>query len=373
MRSDKDPADIGYSIGNAEEAIDALTRHTRDCVALLDLDGCVRRWNAASEASLGWRADDVLGKKLPHIPDELRLRFISELRAISAADCVIEREIEAVRSDGMRVAMRLAFIPVSDDDGDAFGVLTMGHETALDEAIQDQREEFAALVARRLRDPITAALGAAQLLLRPDIAEDPERRGRAVATVIGGAKMAASIIDGLGVITTGERPLELDLGPLDLAELVNEVIASLPVGNERVIVDFDPAIGMVQGDAKRLQLAVGHLIVMGLRHSPPGSAVSVSVYAREGDATIEVFDSGPVVETSERDRIFDRFYDGDDIRGAAEGGMGLYLVRSVALAHGGNVSLESPEGGGAVFVVRLPLVEHASPPEGSIYGSANGV
>lgn len=372
MKSERDPAGIGYSIGNAEEALDALTRHMRDCVTLLDLDGCVRRWNAASEATLGWQAGAVLGETLPHIPEELRRRFVTELRAIAAAERVVEREVETVRPDGMRVSMRLVLIPVTDEDGDPFGVLTIGCEIALDHRLHAQREEFTELVGRRLRDPITAILGAAQLLLRPEIADDPERRRRTAATIVGGAQVAASIVEGLSIVAAGERAIDLDLAVLDLAGLVNEAVAALPESNERVIVDFDPATGNVLGDPYRLRLAIEHLIVMSLRHSPLGSPVAVSVYARGGDAVIEVWDQGPPVEAQDRDRVFNRFYDGEDIRGAAEGGMGLYLVRSVALAHGGSVSLESPESGGVTFILRLPLEEHGAQPEGNEHGSDHG-
>jgi len=371
LRTEDGAADTSYSIGNAEEALDALTRHMDQPVALIDLDGCVLRWNAASEAALGWQAGEVLGRKLPHVPHDLQRRFLTELRAIADAGRVVEREVEAVRADGMRVALRLVFIPVKDGDGHVFGALTIGNQIASDGRLGVQRDDLTSLVAQRLRDPITAILGAAQLLLRPEIADDPERRARTAATIVGGAQVATAIVESLSIAAAAESTPELEMAPVDLATLVHEIVAGLPE-DDHVIVDFDPSLGAVRADRRRLQLVLGHLIATALRHSPPGLSVEVSVYARGNEAVIAVCDHGPSVEPRERERIFDRYYRGEDLRAAADGGVGLFVVQSVARAHGGSVSVVNSPSGGTEFVFTLPLDRSGTALEGNDDGSARG-
>jgi two-component system, OmpR family, sensor kinase len=106
-----------------------------------------------------------------------------------------------------------------------------------------------------------------------------------------------------------------------------------------------------------LALVVGNLVDNALKFSPPGTEVTVTTARRNGDAILTVSDSGPGIPADEVSRVFDRFYRGRTAGSPdAEGvGLGLAIVRSVVEAHGGLVAVESREGHGATFTVRLPL------------------
>jgi signal transduction histidine kinase len=88
-----------------------------------------------------------------------------------------------------------------------------------------------------------------------------------------------------------------------------------------------------------------------------GSPIEVSVRSENGAGEIRVKDHGPGVSAADLPRIFDRFERAAPIGNYGGLGLGLYLVREIALAHGGSVSVERPDGGGACFVIRLPLDE----------------
>jgi two-component system OmpR family sensor kinase len=106
-----------------------------------------------------------------------------------------------------------------------------------------------------------------------------------------------------------------------------------------------------------LTLVVGNLVDNALKFSPPGGEVTVTTARGNGDVILTVSDSGPGIPADEVSRVFDRFYRGRAAGSPdAEGvGLGLAIVRSVVEAHGGVVALESREGHGATFTVRLPL------------------
>ena len=104
-----------------------------------------------------------------------------------------------------------------------------------------------------------------------------------------------------------------------------------------------------------LHRAALNLIENALAHTPSGTPVTVSVRGEDGSACLEVSDRGPGVPEELRDRVFERFArGGGDTGGGTGSGLGLAIVRAVAEAHGGVVTLDDAEGGGARFVLRLP-------------------
>ena len=113
---------------------------------------------------------------------------------------------------------------------------------------------------------------------------------------------------------------------------------------------------MVEGVRDDLHRMLLNLIENAYMHTPAGTPVTVSV-AGGAEAVVEVADRGPGVPADMRERVFERFARaaGDAASPAAGSGLGLAIVRAVADAHGGSVELDDAEGGGARFVVRLPL------------------
>src|SRR4051794_18322641 len=156
--------------------------------------------------------------------------------------------------------------------------------------------------------------------------------------------------------------------PVDLAGVAREAVAEAsPLGGEdRIDVDAPTGV-MIEGVRDDLHRLALNLIENALIHTPQGTPVTVSVRQEDGDAALEVSDRGPGVPEDLRERVFDRFARGagsGDVTPARSGsGLGLAIVRAVAAGHGGSVEVGDAEGGGARFLVRLPLGREASRPE----------
>jgi len=113
----------------------------------------------------------------------------------------------------------------------------------------------------------------------------------------------------------------------------------------------------VLGDRDRLRQLIDNLFANVRAHTPPETPVHVGLHRRDGSVELTVADSGPGLDDEQAARVFERFYRTDSSRTRSSGGVGLGLsiVSAVAEAHGGRASVRPTEGGGATFVVSLPL------------------
>jgi two-component system sensor histidine kinase MprB len=119
-----------------------------------------------------------------------------------------------------------------------------------------------------------------------------------------------------------------------------------------VSIALDARACCVRGSRPRLHRAVSNLLDNAVKWSPPGAAVEVGL--REGEVTVR--DHGPGIAPDDVPHVFDRFYRAPNARGLPGSGLGLAIVRQVAEAHGGTVSAEAAEGGGARLRLRVPLL-----------------
>jgi signal transduction histidine kinase len=123
----------------------------------------------------------------------------------------------------------------------------------------------------------------------------------------------------------------------------------------RFVVDAESRMPLAYVDPRRVEQALTNLLSNAVEYSPATEPVCVVVGRSEGVAFISVTDAGEGVADAERGRVFDRFYKGASARARPGAGLGLYLVRMIAEAHGGDVALTSKPGKGSTFTIRLPL------------------
>jgi two-component system OmpR family sensor kinase len=114
---------------------------------------------------------------------------------------------------------------------------------------------------------------------------------------------------------------------------------------------------VVEGDGARLRQVVANLLSNARAHTPPGTPVTVTAAARDGEAVVEVADRGPGLVPEHARRVFERFFRADPSRARASGGsgLGLSIVAAIAEAHGGRAEVDSAPGRGATFRIVLPL------------------
>jgi signal transduction histidine kinase len=226
------------------------------------------------------------------------------------------------------------------------------------------RETFLASLAHDLKTPLTASMGYAQLVQREAAKVGRPAAARRLAgwaaIIEANTARVAALLDELLDIARLEagRPLDLQCRPTDLVALVERAAAEHRRGTERhrITVDAPEPELVGEWDAVRLGRVLDNLLGNAVKYSPEGGEVAVRV-AREGPwAVLTVADEGLGIPTTDRSRIFERFHRGRNVAGQVAGtGVGLAGVHQIVEQHGGSIAVESQEGAGSTFTVRLAL------------------
>jgi len=224
----------------------------------------------------------------------------------------------------------------------------------LDEALIAQRR-FIADAAHELRSPLTAVKLQAQLASR---ANTQSEREIALAQLTGGVDRAAHLVEQLLHMARLEPSARQSaFKTLSLDALIKKVVADFSAQADAR--DIDLGVGAcasinLTGQAESLRMLLGNLLDNALRYSPTGGRVDVELGKENNQAVISVYDSGPGIPEAERERVFERFYRvaGSDVPGS---GLGLSIVRQVAVMHGGHIELNTATTGGLSVRVVLPL------------------
>ncbi|MEU5878666.1 HAMP domain-containing sensor histidine kinase [Spirillospora sp. NPDC047279] len=218
------------------------------------------------------------------------------------------------------------------------------------------RRRLAADVAHELRTPL-AGLQAGLEELRDGLAEPEPAR---LAALHDQTLRLGRIIGDLAELSAAESAaLSLRLADVDTGTVARGAVAAhrarLDAADIAVHTEIDDGI-VVHADADRLHQALGNLLSNVASYCRPGDSVTVCVRAEEGDAVIEVADTGPGIPAAERAHLFERLWRGTAGRRVSGSGIGLAVVRELIIAHGGTITSSSPDENGATFTIRLPAV-----------------
>ena len=342
------------TLGRVEEERDLreeMLAAMADGVVLLDPNGLIVHANAALPRALGRLDVPRPGMAfaawcaLPELE-----RFLAEARA---SHVPLRRE---VRMGGPNertldaIATRMA---------EGSTLLVMRDLTPI-KRLERVRQDFVANVSHELKTPLTSILGYAETLLDGGL-DDREHRHGFVETIKAQASRLTAIVEDLLALSELERPdAALALAPVDVASLARTVTAALEPRalKDGLTLACETPQGelVVLGERGRLEQVLFNLVDNALKYTRDGG-VTVQVKKGQGSVELVVEDTGPGIPREALGRIFERFYRVDvarssEVRGT---GLGLSIVRHIVELHHGRVEAANRPGGGARFIVRLPL------------------
>jgi signal transduction histidine kinase len=215
------------------------------------------------------------------------------------------------------------------------------------------REQLLDWVAHQLRTPLSAALLNQQVLGR-ELASGPHApRASAVLRELERLQgFVSSLVDAERLVV-GRAPMRRDLA--DLGELLRVATVAWQAGHPGVEIVLRAPTRAVRArcDSGGVRLALDEMVASAVEHGPPSRPIEVQLTSDAAALSISVRDHGPAVTLAELPGIFDR--SGAEPGGRAGNGLRLFVASRVAHRHGGTIEVRAPEGGGAAFVLRLPL------------------
>ena len=219
---------------------------------------------------------------------------------------------------------------------------------------------FVGDASHELRTPLTSIRGFAELYRQGAVPAGPDL-DRVMGRVEGEAARMGQLVDEMLLLARLDQHRELVRAPVDLLALAVDAVhdaRALDPGRP-VELAAPPQPPVVLGDEARLRQVLVNLLGNALTHTPPGTPVTVRLRPgpAAGTVLLEVADRGPGLTPEQASHVFERFYRGDTARTRTSGGtgLGLSIVAALAEAHGGRVGVTATPGGGATFLVELPL------------------
>ena len=221
------------------------------------------------------------------------------------------------------------------------------------------RADFVSLVSHELRTPMAAVIGAARTLQQRWRELSPEHRESFLELIAGETNRLAELIgDVLDTSRIEAGTFNFRFRDVDLSQLVRDTVATAQLGQDEVQlrVDVKSPLPEIRGDLDRLRQVLTNLIDNAIKYSPSGGEVEVRAYPQNGRVLVDVSDDGPGIAKEDQKLIFEKFGRVTGTGATRPGtGLGLFIARSIAEAHGGVLEVQSAPEQGATFTLELPL------------------
>ena len=374
----------------SEERFRLLVEAVEDyAIFMLDPGGHIVSWNAGAQRSKLYKAEEIIGQHFRvFYPRALQESKHPEYELQAALrDGHYEEEGWRIRKDGSRFWANVLITAVFNADGEHVGFAKVTRNTTERRQLEQEREaavkalaeanseleslnqrlrqaaddqsQFLAVTAHELRTPIGLLAGSAEMLSRHhDELTDDERHELLESVASGAARLRRLVGDLLTASKLQGSALDLHSEWVTVQDVVARALstAQATYPGARVVVESEGGMTL-ETDRDRLAQMLENLFLNALRHGE--SPVTVALSEGEHDVQIHVTDSGHGVPEDMRQRLFQRFATGPSRGGT---GLGLYIVRQLAQAQGGEASYEppSPDRPAGSFVLTLPRAPDTS-------------
>ena len=319
----------------------AVIDGSADGIAVLDSAGLVRQWNPAAHLLTGVSPEDAAGKPPPFPLPEPGAKMTHRL------------------PNGRWIDLLCTGLSGREEQVLDFRDITAAKE------LEEAKDLFLATTSHELRTPITIVQGFASTLAnRWDQLPDADRRS-AVQTIADRAGSLARLVEQLLLGSrAGADQLTVHNGRFDLAGVLRGATAAFRslAETHTLVTDVPDDLPRAYGDPMATDIIVGQLLENAIKYSPEGGVVTVAARQAAGTIEVTVTDEGIGIPAADRDRVFERFVQGEtgDRRRFGGIGLGLYIVAQLAQAQEGEVAAEGRDGAGTIMRLRLRL---ASGPE----------
>jgi len=352
-----------YSLHSVEQPYRNLVEEMQEGAAILTVAGDILYCNRQFSMLVGIALEDVIGRPLDRFLNAADRTVFATLRKAGCGKC----RARLKNRDGRAIDVYLSLSTSrSDEQTERLNLIVtdlsalLDAQSGRDRAEQENhaKDEFMAMLAHELRNPLSAISAAVQVLEASNGQDALALRARSIIgrQVHHLARLVDDLLD-VSRVVTGK--IALERCAIDFADLVHRAVVACGerLQGQQLEVSAQPV--WVEGDLVRMEQIVNNIVGNAVKYTPAGGSIRVRVAVEGGDAVLRVEDNGFGIAPELLPRVFDLFVQGERTLDRAQGGLGigLTLVRRLVALHGGTVAAASEgPGRGSVFTVRLPKV-----------------
>ena len=367
-------AQLYERINTERQQLAAILEHSADGVMILEPDLTIASFNRALERMTGWSAEQAVGTPVSDVFIWKRLDKGSLEKAIAdgwpfqseasgeigtAAPLYVEGDLQ--RLDGLTQSLAILYTPLLRADGQLSTIIANVRDITNFRQAQEMQNVFISTISHELKTPVALIKGHAATLRREDV-EFPADFVREYSAVIEEeSDRLTELIENLLTASRiqADRNLKLNMDDVLLEPLAARVVErfSTQTQKHQFVLQFSPELPPVRGDEVRLRQVLDNLVSNAIKYSPDGGSVEIGAHDDGKQIVVYVRDQGVGLNSTEQERIFERFYrvDGALSRKTQGTGLGLYLSRTIIEAHGGQMWVDSTPGKGSTFYFSLPI------------------
>jgi len=343
-------AELYSRVSVEKERSVAILANIADGIVAVDRDGDVVLWNAAAELITGVPEDEAIG----HTTMQVLQRDLE-----SGDEAPAGQRLVSILRGGEEVWLSLSEAVMRDPLGAVAGRIFAFRDISADRMVEQVKSDFVAAVSHELRTPLTSIYGFAETLLRQDIPFGDEERRTFLGYIASESERLTEIVDQLlNVARLDTGDLQVEVGRIDVASVVSEVVETVEGANEhRFEIDLPEEPLAAEADPDKVRQVFNILVENALRYSPQGGKVTVGARRNADRVEVRVIDEGMGIPAAEREWIFRKFYRAESAArdGAAGTGLGLFIAKELVNAMGGRIWVDSTEGEGSSFAFELPV------------------
>ena len=356
-------------LNQEHQRLEAILNNSGDGVFILNPDLTFRQANLAFERMAGWRKDEIINKPKAEVIRWQRLDNLDLESALATGwarpesdngrfeSLYVEGDLR--RRDGVTVSLGITYAPLRAEDGRLASIIANVRDITNFRKAQEMQSVFIATVHHELRTPIAIIKGYASTLRRDDAEWDDSVVREKLAIIEDEADRLTHLVEDLLTASKiqASQEVRLKVTETDLAALAARSVARLQGQSaHQFVLSFPPDFPVIQGDEERLRQVIDNLLTNAIKYSGADQTITIGGRYNVNNVTIFVRDEGHGIAQDELDKVFERFYRVDDrlTRHAKGTGLGLYLVKAIVEAHGGQTSVKSQLGKGSTFYFTIP-------------------
>ena len=359
-------AHLYQQVSAERERLNAIIENSGDGVMIVNPYRIIQTWNKTLANMTGISAEEAIGHPCYEVLD---LRTKQGMSVCHTACPLINPPEDGrlyaeglhYRADGLSINFADNYSPQTNEEGEiAQYIANVRDMTRLREA-EELKQTLLSVISHELKTPVSIIKGYAGTLAREDANWDQQTLADGLSVIEEEAdrldRLITNLLDASRLQAGG---LKLQLSYLNLADMAIATVEKLQTTTDKhtFAVEFPDHFPPIRADFERLQEVLTNLIGNAIKYSPDGGVIKVWGTVGERRAVrLYVSDEGIGIPPAEQERIFDRFHRVDNrlARQTPGTGLGLFLVKAVVEAHGGQVGVKSTPGQGSIFWIELPV------------------